>query len=184
MKGFFGKLFGGQKPNTDVGPVEGTIRDVLDRLLDLGGFALDYDMHRDEQMDEIVIEMSGDDEELLLGKDAQLLDAFQLYVKRVVQHRFPDERANIVVDAGGFREDANKSLIELAEKLKTVAMDRGKPVYFRALPPRDRKVIHQYLASDARVKSRSVGDGLYKKIKIYPAKAESPGDRSDAVNGT
>ena len=52
-------------------------------------------------------------------------------------------------------------------------MSKGKPVYFRALPPRDRKVVHQYLAEDGRVKSRSIGDGLYKKIKIFPVKNES-----------
>jgi spoIIIJ-associated protein len=53
-----------------------------------------------------------------------------------------------------------------------VAVERGKPVYFRALTPKDRKTVHQYLAQDGRVKSRSVGEGLYKKIKIYPNKGE------------
>ena len=56
------------------------------------------------------------------------------------------------------------------EKLKNVAVEKGKPVYFRALPPRDRKLIHQFLAEDGRVKSRSVGEGVFKKIKIFPIK--------------
>ena len=61
----------------------------------------------------------------------------------------------------------------LAEKLKNRAIDQGKSVYLRALPPKDRKIIHQFLANDDRVKSRSVGDGLYKKIKIYPNKKDT-----------
>ena len=62
--------------------------------------------------------------------------------------------------------------MDLADKLKGIALEKGKSVYFRALPPKDRKVIHQYLANDQRVKSRSIGDGLFKKIKIYPVKGQ------------
>ena len=62
----------------------------------------------------------------------------------------------------------HRPAVELAEKLKGIALEKGKSVYFRALPPKDRKVIHQYLAEDGRVKSRSIGEGHFKKIKIYP----------------
>jgi spoIIIJ-associated protein len=74
------------------------------------------------------------------------------------------------MDCNGFRQESNQALVDLAEKLKGIALEKGKSVYFRALPPKDRKIIHQYLAGDPRVKSRSIGDGLYKKIKIYPIK--------------
>ena len=98
------------------------------------------------------------------------MDAIQLIVKRVTQHNFSDLQTNVVVDCGGFREESEAALIERAEHLKTIAIEQGKSVYYRALPPRERKVVHQYLAQDGRVKSRSLGDGLYKKIKIFPAK--------------
>jgi spoIIIJ-associated protein len=74
------------------------------------------------------------------------------------------------VDCNGYREESEAALIERAEHLKKIAIEQGKSVYYRALPPKERKVVHQYLAQDGRVKSRSLGDGLYKKIKIYPAK--------------
>ena len=67
-------------------------------------------------------------------------------------------------------EETEAALIERAESLKTIAIEQGRSVYYRALPPKDRKVVHQYLSKDPRVKSRSLGEGLYKKIKIYPAK--------------
>ncbi|MCB0415883.1 MAG: hypothetical protein KDD50_16215, partial [Bdellovibrionales bacterium] len=80
----------------------------------------------------------------------------------------------------GFRQEANDELIKLAEKLKGIALKKKKSVYFRALPPKDRKIIHQYLAEDGRVKSQSVGDGLYKKIKIFPKKGND--ERSQATS--
>src|SRR5690606_39890256 len=110
------------------------------------------------------------DEEMLVSKDGQLLDALQLYVRRAVQHQLPEETAIINIDCANYRKEANEALIALAEKLKGIALSKGKSVYFRALPPKDRKVIHQYLAEDGRVKSRSIGEGHFKKIKIYPAK--------------
>jgi spoIIIJ-associated protein len=69
----------------------------------------------------------------------------------------------------------------LADKLKGIAIDKGKSVYFRALPPKDRKLIHQYLAEDGRVKSRSVGEGHFKKIKIYPNREK---DRQEDQSAT
>jgi spoIIIJ-associated protein len=93
-----------------------------------------------------------------------------LIVKRVTQHHFSDVQTNVIVDCGGYREESEAALIERAEHLKSIAIEQGKSVYYRALPPKERKVVHQYLAQDGRVKSRSLGDGLYKKIKIYPAK--------------
>jgi spoIIIJ-associated protein len=118
----------------------------------------------------------------LKDKKGQMLDALQLFLKRVAQHNFPEDKTNIVVDCGGYRDESSAALIERAENLKAIAIEQGKSVYYRALPPKDRKIVHQYLAQDPRVKSRSLGEGLYKKIKIYPAKASgSQNDQTQDV---
>jgi spoIIIJ-associated protein len=178
---FFKKLFGGGKASKGGGDVEDLIRDNLENLIEKAGFDLTYDVRSETEDDGgnvIVVELSGGDEEMVKDKKGQVLDAFQLYLKRVVQHHFPDDKTSINVDCGGFREESEAALIERAEVLKGLALEQGKSVYYRALPPKDRKVVHQYLAKDARVKSRSLGEGLYKKIKIYPAKGPSAGAES------
>lgn len=168
MAGFFKKLFGGGKKEDLDSAVEATLTGILDK----GQFDLAYDLNvnKIDDVTEIKIEFSGADEELLKEHKGQLLDAFQLIIKRVLQHNFPETQTNVIVDCGQFRQETEAALIERAEHLKTIAIEQGKSVYYRALPPKERKVVHQYLALDARVKSRSLGDGLYKKIKIYPAK--------------
>lgn len=176
MTSLFGRLFGRKSEDSKAttaadGSVEKLVGDVLEGLFAASHLDLSYKLERDGER--IAVEVYGADEELLRTKEGQLLDAIQLFLTRVVQHQMKDERVNITVDNAGYREESNQELIELAEKLKGIALEKGKPVYFRALPPRDRKVIHQYLAADGRVKSRSVGDGLYKKIKIYPLKGEA-----------
>lgn len=173
MTGFFGKLFGGKKKEGPEAGAEGIIEETMAALLEKSGLELEFELSEGESEEDartVVVELFGEDQDLLTEREGQLLDAIQLFLKRVTQHRVAEERINVVVDCDGYREEANKSLVELAEKLKGIALEKGKSVYFRALPPKDRKVIHQYLANDGRVKSRSIGEGLYKKIKIFPVK--------------
>jgi spoIIIJ-associated protein len=168
MTGILGKLFGSKTKKRE--GMEGLVEEALQTVIGLSNFDLSFDIKRNEA-GELDVDMFGKDDELLTSKEGQLLDALQLYVRRVAQHQMPDEHCNINLDSGTFRAQANAALVELAEKLKGIALSKGKSVYFRALPPKDRKVIHQYLAEDGRVKSRSIGDGHYKKIKIYPVAA-------------
>lgn len=178
MTGLFGKLFG--KKKKDDGP-EGIVDEILVQLFELSRLELTYDMKTLED-GTVHVDIFGKDEALLTEKEGQLLDALQLYVRRAIQHQLPEDSFNVNLDSANFREQANEALIALAEKLKGIALTKGKSVYFRALPPKDRKVIHQYLAEDGRVKSRSIGEGHFKKIKIYPAKSTPGGGGGGSVN--
>ena len=173
MTGLFGRIFGSKKKDQTESSTSGVVEDLLRSTIQLGQFDLDFTLS-EAGNSEIRIEFSGEDEALLRARDGQLLDAFQLFLTRALQHQFADEKVEIVMDVGGFREETNQALIDLADKLREIALSKGKTVYFRALPPKDRKVVHQYLADDERVKSRSVGEGHYKKIKIYPVKEVAP----------
>jgi spoIIIJ-associated protein len=194
MSGFFSKLFGGKKKDTSSttssasgsgsGSTVSLVEDVMRGLVEKAQLDLSFDVTSDAngETEEITVQLSGPDENLVTEKEGALLDAFQLFIKRVLQHQLPDARVNVNFDSGNFREESSKSLVELAEKLKEKALEQGRSVYLRALPPKDRKIVHQYLANDERVRSRSVGDGLYKKIKIYPVKAngrDSGRDQAD-----
>lgn len=175
--GLFTKIFGGKSGNSEG---KALITELLDGTIEKAGLDISYDIKTvtENNRDTIKVDFYGEDEKLFTNKDGSLLDAFQLFLKRALQHDQPDDETSLSCDCNGYREKANQSLVELAEKLKKRALDQGKSVYVRALPPKDRKIVHQCLAEDERVKSRSVGDGLYKKIKIYPAKKD--GDRPSA----
>jgi len=181
MSGFFSKLFGGGKKKEEVSSAatsaqavaaEALVNEVMSGLIERAHLDLSFKVTgaKNGNTEEITVEVSGADESLVTEKEGALLDAFQLFIKRVLQHQLPDVQVNVNFDSNGFREESSKELIDLAEKLKEKCLEQGRSVYLRALPPKDRKIVHQYLASDERVRSRSVGDGLFKKIKIYPVK--------------
>lgn len=179
MTGLLSRLFGGnKKKSAGDTPVINLLQTTIEGLLEKANFELNFDLVEktdDRGEPQITVEFSGADEEILKDNEGQMIDAIQLFLKRVVQHNFPEDRTNIAIDCNGYQEESSQALVDLAEKLKGIALEKGKSVYFRALPPKDRKVIHQYLANDTRVKSRSVGDGLFKKIKIYPVKINQSG---------
>lgn len=171
MTSLLGKLFGkGKKPAVMIDDI---VEDVVMGVIEHGKFDLSYEISLNDEDKLIEVELFGEDETLLKERDGQFLDAMQLLIARVAQHQFPDDRYSISVDCDGYRQEASLALVKLAEKLKGIVLKKEKSVYFRALPPKDRKVIHQYLADDDRIKSHSVGEGLYKKIKIYPANFKS-----------
>ena len=169
MAGLLGKIFGKKEKGVAIDDV---VEDAIIGIIDRGKFELSYELSVNDEKKSVEIELFGEDEELLKNKEGQFLDALQLFVTRVVQNQIEDAGYMVTVDSDGFRQEANDELIRLAEKLKGIALKKKKSVYFRALPPKDRKLIHQYLAEDGKVKSQSVGDGLYKKIKIFPKRKE------------
>lgn len=181
MSGFFSKLFGGGKKKEEAAGASGNVRgsavslvqEVMNGLVERAHLELRFDVRSESNggTEDITVEISGSDVGLVTEKEGALLDAFQLFIKRVLQHQLPEASVNVSFDSNGFREESNKELVELAEKLKEKCLEQGRSVYLRALPPKDRKIVHQYLAGDERVRSRSVGDGLFKKIKIYPVKS-------------
>ncbi len=172
--GFFSKIFGGQKGASK--EVKALVDETIQGVLERSGLELSYELKvvegKGDRYDTLHVEFFGPDEEMLTEREGQLLESLQLLLKRILQHNINGEPYNVLFDSNDFRSNVDKALVELAEKLKGIAIDKGKPVYFRALPPKDRKTVHQHLSSDDRVKSRSVGDGLYKKIKIFPAKSQ------------
>jgi len=163
----FTKLFGGGAAKKN--GAEGVLDDVVSNVIKHSGLDLSYDIKVSKDGKDMLFDFYGEDEEIIKDKDGVFLNSMQLFLKRVQQNKVEDEKVNIIVDSGSFREDQDQSLIDLAEKLKGVCLKKKKPVYFRAFPPRERKIIHQYLSEDTTIKSKSVGDGLFKKIKIFPA---------------
>lgn len=172
MKGLLSRIFGGAAKRNKV---EAFIEEKMVTLLKKAGLKLSFDLKVSEDQKRILIDLYGEDEALAKDRDAQLLDAFQLFLKRSTQNEFPEDRITIIVDCDSYREQSDDDIAKIAEKLKDQVLKKKKPAYFRALPPRERKIVHQHFSEDKRFRTKSVGDGMFKKIKISLA-----GDKSNS----
>jgi spoIIIJ-associated protein len=79
---------------------------------------------------------------------------------------------------GDYREKRLEELKVKAVELAALVKEDGKTQVLPALNPSERRTIHMILQEDKEIRSRSVGDGLFKKILIYkPGKGGRPGGR-------
>jgi len=110
--------------------------------------------------------LSGDYEEVLIGSDGRTLDSLQYLLRKMISRRLPD-RMMLALDAGDFRERRAEELKERARQLAEEVKETGKTQAIPALNPAERRVVHMILQEDKAIRSRSVGEGLFKKVLIY-----------------
>lgn len=125
---------------------------------------------------EVQCRIEGEFDEYLTGQDGKTLDSIQYLLRKIVARKTP-ERIKLSVDVGDFREKRKESLKERAVELAELVKVDGKTQVIPALNPSERRVVHMILQDDKEIRSRSVGDGLFKKILIYkPGKGSKGGD--------
>lgn len=144
-------------------------------LVELMGFPSTVDVESTGQS--IAFTLRGEFEENLIGPDGKVLDSLQYILRKIVSRKIP-ERLRISVNVGDFREKRLEELKVKAVEMAAQVKEDGKTQVLPALNPSERRSIHMILQEDKEIRSRSVGDGLFKKILIYkPGKGGRPGGR-------
>ena len=144
----------------------------LSRLLELMGLPSQVETTYEDNT--VVCTISGEHDEHIVGPEGRTLDSIQYLLRKMVASHLPD-KIMLSLNAGGFRERRADELkiraVELAEQVKA----DGKTQAIPALNPSERRIVHMVLQGDKGVRSRSVGDGVFKKVLIYkPGKGRRP----------
>lgn len=140
------------------------IKGDLEQLLILMGFPSEIVL--EEKNNKAQVKISGEHIEELITKDGQALDSIQYLMRKIIGKKFP-QKIMFSIDAGDFREKRKVELQELALKLAQEVKETEKTKTLPPLNPSERRVVHLVLQEDKTIRSRSVGDGLFKKILIY-----------------
>jgi len=121
--------------------------------------------------------ISGRHEAHIVGAEGRTLDSLQYLLRKMVSRHLPD-RIMLALNAGDFRERRTEELKVRAVELAAQVKEDGKTQAIAALNPSERRVVHMALQEDKEVRSRSVGEGLFKKVLIYkPGKNRRPVSR-------
>ena len=115
----------------------------------------------------ISINLSGDDAGALIGKRGETLDALQ-YLTSMVANRGDKDYVRLTLDTCGYRERRKQTLVELAQRLSSSAIKKGRPVTLEPMNPYERRVIHSTVTEIEGVSSHSVGEEPYRKVIITP----------------
>lgn len=139
---------------------------ALSKLLQHMGFDASVTVSNNDA-ERIELEVVGPDAELLAGNKGETLDALQLIVNKMVGRQLDISRP-VSIDAAGYRERREESLIELARRLSEKARQSGQVVALNPMSASDRRIIHMTLKEEPGVTTRSEGDGIDRRLLIIP----------------
>jgi len=120
--------------------------------------------------EENVLDITGDGSGLIIGKRGQTLDSLQFILNRII-NKTRQEPYYITLDTEGYRQRHVSYLRSLALKMSQKARRSGQSISLEKMNPYDRRIIHLALKNEKDVNTRSIGEGVYKKVLIVPRKA-------------
>lgn len=160
----------GREAETAIEPVAPEVLEViksdLQKLLELIGCPSDVTVSLGKNK-KVLAHINGDDMETVIGQEGQTLDGLQYLLRKMISKKF-SEKVMISLDAGEFRANRMKELEKKALALAKEVKDTGKTRTIPAINPAERRIVHMALQDDTAIRSRSIGDGLFKKVLIYP----------------
>jgi spoIIIJ-associated protein len=158
------------------------VQEELAQLLQL--MELPSQVTVEAQGSSVLCHVSGDFQEVLIGQEGKTLDSLQYLLRKISARKIP-ERVRISIDIGEFRVKQQDELEKQARELAALVKEDGKTQIIPSLNPSERRVVHMALQNDKDIRSRSVGEGLFKKVLIYkPGKAKANGNTSGNITDT
>jgi len=114
-----------------------------------------------------MLNISGDRVNRLIGRRGETLSSLQHIVRLICSRRL-ERRANIIVDAGGYKSGRSKRLRGLANRMAKQAVQQGRTITLEPMHPNERRIIHLTLRGRNDVMTESVGEGRGRKVTIVP----------------
>jgi len=145
-------------------------RSHLERILELMNFPSVVSVSSEREY--VTAQIQGDYVNEIVDQNGKILDSLQYLLRKIIGNRYND-KAIISLDAGDFRAARTEELKQLGLELAAEVKKSGKTRSIPSLNPSERRVVHLALQDDKEIRSRSVGEGLFKKVLIY-----KPGSKS------
>lgn len=116
-----------------------------------------------------VLDISGDDLGVLIGRRGETLASLQYLVNLIVGRRLK-AKAGFGVDVAGYRRRREQSLKSLALHMAERVRTTKQIMTLEPMPPNERRIVHLALAEDSTVITESIGEGENRKVVIRPAR--------------
>ena len=142
---------------------------ALNNLLSTAGVNVTCNVRtaEDPEVGGPIIDISGDDSGLLIGRRGQSLQSLQFIVNLIVRKEF-GESVRVVLDVEQYRQRREASLRDMATKVAERVMQTGRGITLEPMSAADRRIIHLSLADSEDVSTESVGFGEDRKVSIFP----------------
>lgn len=159
-------LEAGEDVNID--EIADTAIEVLQTILkpfDIGDVTID---EYDGDEGELILDITGDDLAVLIGRHGRTLDAIQFLVSAITRRNL-GFRYPIVVDVEGYKSRQRQKLESLARSAASRAASQHREISLRPMTPYERRIVHITLKDDPRVTTESEDEGMDRHIVVIPA---------------
>lgn len=142
-----------------------TLQNIL-KHFDVGEVTID---EYDGDEGELILDITGEDLAVLIGRHGKTLDALQLLVSaitvRSIGYRYP-----IVIDVEGYKARQRQKLENIARSSANRAATQHRSIKLRPMTPYERRIVHIALRDDDRVETASEGEGADRHVVVIPVK--------------
>ena len=116
---------------------------------------------------ELILDITGDDLAVLIGRHGKTLDALQFLVSAITV-RTTGFRYPVVIDVEGYKSRQRQKLESIARSSANRAASQHRSVKLRPMTPYERRLVHIALRDDERVETASEGEGSARHVVIIP----------------
>ena len=114
-----------------------------------------------------IIDLTGEDSGLLIGRRGQTLQALQFLVNLIVRKEL-GENVRVLLDVERYRQRRETSLRDMATKVAARVAQSNRSITLEPMPPADRRIVHTTLTDHPGVTTESMGVGDNRKVTISP----------------
>ena len=143
--------------------IEKTVLETTKKLLDMMNIELEIEVVKSSDHF-VLINLFGPDKGIIIGKKGKTLNSFEFLLNTLVKG------CRVEVDVEGFKEKRANTLRDLARKMAEKALRTDKAVKLNAMPPRERKIIHEIINKFEELDTYSEGKDPKRYIVIRKKK--------------
>ena len=116
----------------------------------------------------ILVDITGQDLSILIGRRAKTLNALQ-YITRLILGKELEHGVPLSIDVEGYRERRELQVRQLAQRVADQVADTKHEQALEPMPPNERRFAHIELQDNKSVYTESIGQEPNRKVIIYPA---------------
>jgi spoIIIJ-associated protein len=146
--------------------------EVVSELLEKMNLVASVEARYGEESDDlpfqpILVDVSGNDLSILIGRRAKTLNALQ-YITRLILGKELEHGVPLSIDVEGYRGRREQQVRQLARRVADQVADTKREQALEPMPPNERRFAHLELQDDDTVYTESVGQEPNRKVIIYP----------------
>ena len=147
----------------------GIVIDMLEKMSVTAEVEAHLGQPDDQGETPILVNITGDDLGMLIGRHAEILNAMQYLVNQMLSRKL-ERWVQVVIDVEGYRARRETQLRQLANRMADQAVKTGRRQNLEPMPAGDRRIIHIALRDHTEVPTQSVGEEPTRKVTVIPKK--------------